>query len=181
MNHKITVPLSVDGINKLLKKIDEYERWLKKKANQLSEELARLGVQNATVGFSEALYDGINDATVTVQQNGPYAYKVLANGNAVLFIEFGTGVYYSDPEHPEAAINGFLRGTYGKGLGKNMYWFYTGQPGTAGGVLATDPKTGKVHPNTTITHGNPANMTMWATVKNLEYEFSRIVQEVFND
>ena len=129
------------------------------------------------MNFAAALYDGINDVSVEpAEKKGNSWYAVKANGSTVLFLEFGTGVHYPD-DHPEH--NGFLHGTYGKGLGANDYWFYTGQPGNAGGELATDPRTGYVHPNTTITHGNPANMSMYNAIRYLEGEFVRIAREVF--
>ena len=57
-------------------------------------ELARIGMQEASVRFSTAQYDGTNDSNVTIEktQNG---YNVVANGNAVAFIEFGAGVHYN--------------------------------------------------------------------------------------
>lgn len=146
----------------------------KKAINKMSDELCRrlanMGVEKAKLHFFEAIYDGVNDADVTVEKR-PDGYAVVANGNAVLFIEFGAGIHYP-ANHPEP--HGFTHGTYGKGNGKNDYWFYTGLPGNAGGELAHN------RANTTITHGNPANMPMYTTVKDLEQEIERMVKEVFD-
>ena len=163
------ISLSHKDIEYLQGRFEDADKYLKKASEELCRRLAHMGVQTAKLHFFEALYDGINDAEVTSEKrwNG---YVVKANGNSVLFIEFGTGVHYPD-SHPEP--HGMAHGTYGKGYGKNDYWFYTVMPGNAGGERAD----GRL--NTTITHGNPANMPMYTTVKELEQELPRMVKEVF--
>ena len=173
MSKVIEIDLSVAGINRLQKELKDYDKWLKSKIDELCKRLAEYGVERAEVYFGYALYDGINDVTVEpAKKRGENCYVVKAKGSTVLFIEFGSGVYYPD-SHPEGSANGMIHGTYGRGLGKNNYWFYTGQPGNAGGELAH----GKT--NTTITHGNPANMSLYFARKDVEAEIGRIVKEVF--
>lgn len=177
MKRVYEVELSSRGIAELQRGLVEYQIWLERKTDELAKRLADIGVKKAELNFSKALYDGINDVSISpAEKVGDATYVVKANGQSVLFIEFGTGVHYPD-SHPEA--NGFKHGTYGKGNGANDYWWYTGQPGSAGGVLATDPRTGYVHPNTTITRGNPANQSMYDTVRYLEQELASIAREVF--
>ena len=181
MRKTYKVDLSTAGITELQTNLRDYKTWLKKKCQELCRRLAETGAAVSAVYFETAPYDGINDVFVRAYQKDG-GWVVSANGNAVLFIEFGTGVHYPDEaplgEYEGAA--GMIHGSYGKGLGNNDYWFYTGQPGTAGGELATDPVTGYVHPNTTITHGNPASMPMYNTVKELEMDFVQMVKEVFS-
>lgn len=174
MNKVYNVDLSKSGISELKKGLKEYKKWINKKTEELCKRLAEIGVQNAELNFSGAFYDGINDVKVSKTSRGKNEWVVKADGKSVLFIEFGAGVYYPDAELSEYKnADGMVHGTYGKGLGNNEYWFYTGQPGNAGGELAYG------HPNSTITHGNPANMSMYATVKDLEYNLEKIVKEVF--
>ena len=131
------------------------------------------GRTRAQMYFAEALYDGVNDVTVSSKKEKD-GYVVSANGKTVLFIELGTGIHYPDaPLGEYEGAGGMTHGSYGKGLGNNDYWFYTGQPGNAGGELAHG------HPNSTITHGNPPNQPMYNTVKDLERELERVVLEVF--
>lgn len=174
MKRTYSLSLSSAEIKELQKHLKDYQKWLKKKSEELCKRLAEIGVNTAAVYFETALYDGINDSIVkcVAIENG---YKVTANGNAVLFIEFGTGVHYPDdaPLGEYEGADGMVHGSYGMGFGNNDYWFYTGLPGNAGGELAYG------HKNTTITHGNPANMPMYTTVKELEQEFERIAREVF--
>ena len=98
----------------------------------------------------------------------------MAVGKAVLFIEFGTGVTYPD-DHPEAEELGMKRGEYGQGHGKQHSWGYYGDPGT-NGVLKEKKNGGFV----VITHGNPANMPMYETVKELQDQLTGIAKEVFS-
>ena len=91
-----------------------------------------------------------------------------------LFIEFGTGVTYPD-DHPEAEELGMKRGEYGQGHGKQHSWGYYGDPGT-NGVLKEKKNGGFV----VITHGNPANMPMYETVKELQDRLTEIAKEVFS-
>lgn len=98
----------------------------------------------------------------------------MAVGKAVLFIEFGTGVTYPD-DHPEAGELGMKRGEYGQGHGKQQSWGYYGEPGT-NGVLKEKKNGGFV----VITHGNPANMPMYETVKELQDRLTEIAKEVFS-
>ena len=91
----------------------------------------------------------------------------------MLFIEFGTGVVYPD-NHPEAADLGMRRGEYGAGHGKQPSWGYYGDPGTNGKVHAKDDGTTVV-----ITQGNPANMSMYETVKHLQMILPGLAKEVF--
>ena len=177
---RLEVDLSEKGIKTIQKELKERQKWEKKKAEELAKRLAELGVERAELHFGAALYDGVNDVKVTKKHNGNAHYTVMANGQAVLFIELGTGIHYPDaPLGEYQGAEGMTHGSYGKGLGNNDYWWYTGQPGNAGGELAKDPLTGYVHPNSTITHGNPPNQPMYMTVRELEQEFARIVKEVF--
>ena len=175
MKRVINVDLSTEGIKEIQKGLREYKKWINKKTGELCKRLAEIGVQQAEFYFSQALYDGINDVKVSKVSNGKNEWIVKAEGTTVLFIELGAGVHYPDAQLSEYInADGMVHGSYGKGLGNNDYWFYTGQPGNAGGELAYG------HKNTTITHGNPANMPMYNTVKYLEIELERIVREVFS-
>ena len=166
----ITIELSLDGCKKALKQLEKCQKSLKDKLDEICKRVADFGLVRAQENFDAALYDGVKDVTVEVDkiENG---YAVRANGTTVLFLEFGAGVHYPN-DHPKAGELGIAHGTYGKGLGNNDYWFYTGQPGNAGGELAHG------HTNSTITHGNPANMPMYNASKDMRGEIQRIAQEV---
>ena len=164
-NRKFTINLLTgEGIDDAIVGISEYKRWLENKSAELVERLAEEGLQTATLGFASAVYDGLQGQdTVMMEVRGSTARAVIATGPTCLFIEFGTGITYPD-DHPEAAQNGMIRGTYGKGNGK----YATRKDGTP------------IEPHVVLTHGNPANKPMYNAVKELEQRFKQIVSEVFS-
>ena len=170
----VKVPLSQRGIDTLLREIESYTVWLKERSQVLLDRLAQAGFEVASARFAKAAYDGTNDASVSLETRGDGVRAVVAVGASVLFIEFGTGVTYPD-NHPQAAELGMKRGEYGKGHGKQSSWGYYGDPGTNGVV-----KMKKDGSTVVITHGNPANMPMYETVKELEAMLPDLVKEVFS-
>ena len=170
----VKVPLSQRGIDTLLREIESYTVWLKERSQVLLDRLAQAGFEVASARFAKAAYDGTNDASVSMETRGEGVRAVVAVGASVLFIEFGTGVTYPD-NHPQAAELGMKRGEYGQGHGKQSSWGYYGDPGTNGVV-----KMKKDGSTVVITHGNPANMPMYETVKELEAMLPELVKEVFS-
>ena len=170
----VKVPLSQRGIDTLLREIESYTVWLKERSQVLLDRLAQAGFEVASARFAKAAYDGTNDASVSLETRGDGVRAVVAVGASVLFIEFGTGVTYPD-SHPQAAELGMKRGEYGQGHGKQSSWGYYGDPGTNGVV-----KMKKDGSTVVITHGNPANMPMYETVKELEAMLPDLVKEVFS-
>lgn len=159
---KIVVPLSESGIQKIQDELMVYRKWQEEKARELAERLAALGATVASIRFSRAVYTGKKDVEVTVEAL-PNGYKVKADGESVLFIEFGPGVTYGYG-HPEAGEFGMGPGTYpdGKGHWDDPKGWYL--PKSAGGGH---------------TFGNPPAMPMYEARKAIEQELPRIVKEVF--
>lgn len=159
---KIVVPLSESGIQKIQDELMVYRKWQEEKARELAERLAALGATVASIRFSRAVYTGKKDVEVTVEEL-PNGYKVKADGESVLFIEFGSGVTYGYG-HPEAGEFGMGPGTYpnGKGHWDDPKGWYL--PKSAGGGH---------------TFGNPPAMPMYEARKAIEQELPRIVKEVF--
>ena len=112
---RIVVPLSESGIQKIQDELTVYRKWQEEKARELAERLASLGATVASIRFSRAVYTGKKDVDVTVEEL-PNGYKVKADGESVLFIEFGSGVTYGYG-HPEAGEFGMGPGTYPDGKG----------------------------------------------------------------
>lgn len=174
MSQTINVPLSIPAYDSLIRKVEDLGNWQSDRAIVFADRLAQEGMEIASIKFSQAVYDGTNDVSVTVEPRGNNVRAVVATGGATLFIEFGTGVTYPD-DHPEAGELGMKRGEYGQGHGKQHSWGYYGDPGT-NGVLKEKKNGGFV----VITHGNPANMPMYETVKELQDRLTEIAKEVFS-
>lgn len=170
----IKVKLTASSIDQAIKELQNYKKWLLEKTQEFLKELGNEGVEISSAKFSEATYDGTNDVTCSVEERGDTKVAVVALGGAVLFIEFGSGIRYPD-SHPEAGKHGMKHGTYGYGLGKmEKGWRYTGDPGTNGEIITQGKHAGQVH-----TYGNPANMSMYQTVRELEEKFEEIARRVF--
>lgn len=174
MSQTINVPLSGRGIERLIRETENRKNRLQERTAVFLDRVAQEGLEIASAKFERAVYDGTNDVSVTVEPRGNNVRAVVATGGATLFIEFGTGVTYPN-DHPEAGELGMKRGEYGQGHGKQHSWGYYGDPGT-NGVLKEKKNGGFV----VITHGNPANMPMYETVKELQDRLTEIAKEVFS-
>lgn len=156
---KITVELNTASINRAIKKIRKLDAEWDRKIDEVIRRLAELGATKASLGFSRAVYTGDNDVSISVEptENG---YAIIAAGEAVLFIEFGSGVTYGYG-YP-VPIN-YGPGTYpGKGHWDDPNGWYL--PKDKGG---------------THTYGNPPSAAMYQTGKELQQEILRIAREVF--
>ena len=160
---KIKVELSEASIDAAIKQLNDYKNSLNRKAQELCERLADMGATNISLGFSRAIYTGPMDFSVSVEQLTPNKYRVVANGETILFAEFGTGITYGGG-HP-------LNSQFGMGPGT-----YPGQTHALtvkGWYLPKDKGGGH-------TYGNPPNMPVFNTAKDLRNEIERVAREVFH-
>ena len=139
-----------------------YKAWVKEKETLLRQKLAAIGATVASLEFRRAIYNGTNDVSVRVADNGKTA-TIYAEGSAVLFIEFGSGAKYGYG-HTEAEKFGYGPGTYsdgpeGKGHWKdeNGWWFGDSQH----------------------TYGNPPAMAMLKSRDAMVEQVTKIAREVF--
>lgn len=173
---KISAVLTTESINSAIKELKAYQKSLPKKAKQLAIELAETGASEAESRFASALYAGTNDSSVEIQKTRDGA-AVVASGNAVAFIEFGTGVHYNGSgSYPLPKPSGIVGiGEFGNGMGKRDMWFYHGDAGNAG-AMSIDKNSDLV-----ATHGNPAYMPMFHAMMKIEEEAYPVAKEVFGD
>ena len=159
----IKMSLSTRSIAQAIKELKSYRDSLDAKMDKLLEELANIGVKEASIRFTTAIYDGVNDSSVTLEtiENG---YCIVAEGKAVAFIEFGAGVYHNPSEpYPNPRPDGIVGiGEYGKGMGKRQAWGFTNESGEL-----------------VITHGNPAAMPMWYASEEMRNAILKKFKEVF--
>lgn len=121
---KITIdPFDKDSITKAIKQLEEYKTDFLAKEKIFVKRLAELGVSVASTGFALADYDGINDVVVTLEHHGNRAV-IVASGEAVGFIEFGTGVRYPEWDSSGMDYTPPKHGTYGKGYGARQKGWY---------------------------------------------------------
>lgn len=160
---KITIdPFDKNSINNAIKQLKSYKREFLAKEEEFVRRLKELGVSVATTGFSLADYDGENDVLVTETQGGNRAL-VIAYGETVGFIEFGTGVKFREYSSAGLEFTPPAHGTYGEGRGANPkgWWFNQG-PG-----------------NSRHTHGNPPAEAMLTARNAMIEQVTKIAREVF--
>lgn len=171
---KIKVRLSDAGLRDAERQIQVYKATLNQKAQELAKALADKGLDVAKVRFANAQYAGNNDVSCLVEQNGNTC-AIIADGKAVAFIEFGTGVMHSaySGELPNGVGE---HGTYGKENGKHKRWYYYGDPGNAGTYVDTVPGKGQLN----YTSGNDAAMAMWGAVEEMASQVEATWREVWS-
>lgn len=174
----IKMDLSVSSIDNAIKELKAFRDSLEIKKLSLLKGLGEIGVYEASLRFTTAIYDGVNDSDVSLEATAQ-GYAIVARGQAVAFIEFGSGVYHNPGEpYPGPRPDGVVGiGEYGKGHGARtdddgnpIPWVYKGQPGSNGLVL----KNGAV-----MTRGNPAAMPMWYASEEMRSKILKIAKEVF--
>ena len=159
----IKMSLSSESIKDAIREVKAYRGSLDDKKDKLLEELANIGVKEASVRFTTAIYDGMNDSYVTLE-TVPDGYCIVAEGKAVAFIEFGAGVYHNPGEpYPNPRPEGIVGiGEYGKGYGKRQAWGFRNDDGEL-----------------VITRGTPAAMPLWYASEEMRSKIQKIAQEVF--
>ena len=159
----IKMSLNTSSIKNAIKELKAYRDSIDVKKYRLLEELTKIGLKEASIRFTTAIYDGVNDSNVRAELTH-FGYRIVAEGKAVAFIEFGSGVYHNPGEpYPNPRPDGIVGiGEYGKGLGKRQAWGYKDETGEL-----------------VITHGNPAAMPMWYASEEMRNAILKTFKEVF--
>ena len=159
----IRTTLSEESIDRAISELKRYKQEFLKREKQLLEGLAKIGLKEASVRFTTAMYDGTNDVSVRLDETNN-GYAIVAEGQAVAFIEFGAGVYHNPSEpYPNPRPSGIVGiGEYGKGRGKQKAWGYKDE-----------------NDELVITRGNPAAMPMWYASEEIKNSVMKVVREVW--
>lgn len=162
MQHRIKVSLSEKSIDNAISELQAYKKNLPVWADEICKRLAFMGATKVSLGFSRATYSGDKDVEISVEPI-PHGYSIKANGESVLFIEFGAGVTYGYG-HPEAKKYGMGPGTYpGEGHWDNPSGWWIPQEKGGG-----------------HTYGNPPAAVMFHTANELRDSIYEVAREVIN-
>lgn len=167
----ICLELSESGIDNAIRELEQYKSNLIKKTELFRNKIANRISDLSKKGFSSAILDDIlngsskqADVRVFVENKNNVSI-VIASGEDAVWIEFGAGVYHNtaigSSPHPKASEFGFTIGSYGKGMGSREVWGYY--------------EDGELR----LTHGTPATMPIYNSVKIVCSEISKIAREVF--
>ena len=156
-------PFDKKSIDNAVKLIEQYKKDFKVKEAEFCRRLAEIGVSVAQAGFSTADYDGVNDVSVRLEKTDT-GYRVIASGETVGFIEFGTGIRYPEWDGSGVEYTPPPHGSYGKGQGKNPWgWWFKGSDGAA-------PQ---------HTYGNPPAEAMLTARNQMIESVTRVAREVW--
>lgn len=147
------------SVSRATRRLDDYYADLNRKADELCRRLAELGATRATLDYSGAYYDGTNDVSVAVEPIA-HGYRVRASGNAVLFIEFGSGTIGGGHPRPE----NYGPGTWSDGPNGKGHW--------------QDPN-GWYYAHGQKSMGNPPAAAMYHAEQDVINAIQRIADEVF--
>lgn len=170
--------LQITGLDETIRYLKRLKSDLEKKQKQMMQKLADIGLEDARLGFMTAVYDGINDVSCHVEWDGNTCY-IVAEGEKVLFIEFGSGISYF--EHPRQDLVD-PHGTYGQGKGASYSgWVYRGEMGTNPTEAAFVPKNKRGEEKQGLVHtkGNPPARAMYDAGEKIDTMIIQIAREVF--
>lgn len=162
--------VTVKGVDECVRHIQQVRKRLEK-FHEVLNRLADIGVQTADIHFNTAQYDGTNDVKTSVEWVTENRVKVVAQGEAVTFIEFGTGVHYPG-DHPKAQELGFVRGGYGMHKGLKDSWVYPAAKGAG-----TNGE--QISPTGIRTHGNPPARAMDRAGNEIRSRIVEVIKEVY--
>ena len=157
------------SIDNAIKYLDFYAMNIRYQMHRMLERLAREGVEVINSALAGANIDGHSPnakASFELLSIGPNAAtaKLKLEGTEVLFVEFGAGVRYSNPQNPKAGEMGMGVGTY------------------PDQTHAFDPKGWHFRDeagNHIHSYGNPAYMPMYKASEELRNSVAKIFDEYF--
>lgn len=168
MSTRIKIELSEKSINDAIKKLENYKKSLSKKNDEFVEKLAEEGIVMIRASLTGIDLNGdgwsYNADKESISSGSVSSMRINLSGERILFIEFGAGVTYSQPQHPKAGEFGYGPGTYpgfGRGLDPNG-WTYTADDGT------------RKH-----TYGNQAYAPAWNASVQMRNKIVSIAKDVF--
>lgn len=183
-NKKIVININdKQSIKDAIKEVRAYRRMIVSGSEKLTKRLAKTASAEARKGYSTAEYAGTNDVTVSTEPVDKLRTRVTADGEAALFIEFGTGINKSDAPEARADLksgNVVGHGQYGHHLGRfKTGWRYEGDPGSNHPSDTYVIPQGQPHEGMVHTKGNDATPAMYLAKKKAQAELPDIVKEVF--
>lgn len=164
--------LTPNGIDQLISDVEQKQKFLREKSDELAKRLAKVGEDTAREIMGQHVFDGDTLASLHTEHRGPAHYAVRAESEGVLFLEYGSGLKgYGHPE-PE----GYGPGTYPgqtHAFSPSGWWFRTDDPR----LIRRYDKKGQGWGHS---YGNAPAMPMYNGVKSVEQNLQKVAEEVFN-
>lgn len=133
---KISIPLSVSGIENAIKEFKTYTNSFDLKCERLIERLIEVGIPVIERNIGSFKGDSSRNSNVYFElhrfPNEKSAWgKLVAQNEDILFIEFGAGIYWNRgrQSHPQEREFGYGVGTYPgqtHAFDENGWWYWNG-------------------------------------------------------
>lgn len=169
MAKKIRISLSEKSIRNAINEIEAYKRQFIERNEVFVRRLAELGIPiiDQNIAAAQGDSDKSHNTYIKINSFGSYSEaKLVVEGSDLLYIEFGAGIRYNGSAgtspHPKGEEFGYTIGSYGKGQGKNDFWFYYADTG-----------------ETVMSHGTEATMPVFRASQEIIQNIRRIAREVF--
>ena len=172
MKRKIVVHLTPSSIDAAIQQLEAIRDELPRKAALIAQKLADIGFYVAYGILAGHVYSGATIDSLEVKQVSETRYEIVAESEAIMFLEFGAGLVGYGHEKPM----GYGPGTYPgqtHALNPGGWWFETDDPNLAKHTT----KDGKMYGHT---YGTPAYAPMYNAAKEMRSQVERIAREVFN-
>lgn len=157
------------SIQNAIKTIEKYRDDLPKKCDLFVKRLSEIGIPviNQNIESSSGDSDKSHNAYIKINSFGSFSQaQLIVEGQDILFIEFGAGIYYNgsagSSPHPLGEEMGYTIGSYGKGHGKQNTWGYYAESGEL-----------------VLTHGTQATMPVYKAGLEMRNQMLKIAREVF--
>ena len=171
MGKAIKCVLNASSLRQAVSDLNRYADGLMNKNELFAKRLSELGIPviDDHIQMAQGDSDKTHYTYIKLQRFQDYSRATLiTEGKDLLFIEFGTGVTYNGAAgaspHPKGEELGYTIGSYGKGQGKNPYWYYIDESGVK-------------HRS----YGTQATFPMYAAWMEMKENVKRIAREVFGN
>ena len=181
---KLKVSLFKKGdIDRAIKEVEKYQHTLNSKGEIFVRRLAEVGIPviDARIARAQGDSDPKHYTYVRLYSYGDYSEaQLVVEGKDILFFEFGAGVHFNGAAGSSKRVEadyesdvldyhisggkemGYTIGSYGKGQGKNVHWFYKADNG-----------------DVIMSHGTEATMPLYSATMEIINNIERIAREVY--
>lgn len=170
INKKIKINLfDSRSLDKAIQEIRQYQNSLNDKCTEFVRRLAEVGIPviDENIAAAQGDSDKGHNTYIKIKSFGSYSQaELIVESKSILWIEFGAGVHFNghlgSSPHPKGEELGYTIGSYGKGQGKNDFWFYYADSGEA-----------------VMSHGTQATMPVYKAGLEIKRQVLKIAKEVF--
>ena len=157
------------SLDKAIQEIRQYQNSLNDKCTEFVRRLSEVGIPviDENIAAAQGDSDKGHNTYIKINSFGSYSQaELVVESKSILWIEFGAGVHFNghlgSSPHPKGEELGYTIGSYGKGQGKNDFWFYYADSGEA-----------------VMSHGTQATMPVYKAGLEIKRQVLKIAKEVF--